>query len=352
MSSGEALSYTILVEARKDRAPAAILDAMAQECQRLGHRVTRWRGPLSGRMPYGRWIPHCDIAILYNGAHRSYRPALARLHGRGTATVFTELGWHPQGGNYQVDYAGVNALASWAADRIEADGITPLPVRPQGDLLLLLQLNDDTQITERSPWFANMEAFVRFMCRHSRLPVRVRPHPLDRANAALRRVVEQNHGRWDTATSLAESLQRSRAVACINSSAAVEAMAQQIPVLCYGESIYRHEGAVYCLDSRGEATEAATTALQGGSCSLFLEKVAAVVERIVQKQWTIDDVPRRLPELLEQVRSQAGAVPLASITSSDRIEQTICWLTDLPARMLYRRRRHTAPGVETNARSS
>jgi hypothetical protein len=328
---------TILVEARKDRAPAAMLDAMADECQRLGHRVVRWRGPLSGRMPYGRWLPPCEIAVLFNGAHRSYRPAVARLRARGTATIFVELGWYPQAGHYQVDPLGVNAAASWATEPLACEGKTPVAVRAAGDLLLLLQLNDDTQITERSPWFANMEVLVSFICQHSRLPVRVRPHPLDRQKLALRRLVEMSGGIWDAAETLAHSLASAKVVACINSSAAVEAMAQGLPVLCYGEAIYRHEGGVYCLDNCAEKTEQTTGQLQRGECSLHAEKMAAIVDRILQRQWTLDDVPRRLSHLFESLPTFERP-STALLHSSDRIEQTICWLADLPARLLYRKR--------------
>src|SRR5687768_14613354 len=94
---------TVLVEVRKDPIGAAMLDAMANCCAAQGHRVIRWRGPLSGRMPYGRWPAVCDLAILYNGAHRAYRPVLARLRARGAATLMVELGWLPQSGHYQVD---------------------------------------------------------------------------------------------------------------------------------------------------------------------------------------------------------------------------------------------------------
>src|SRR5215218_2558112 len=130
---------TILVEVRKDPVCAAMLDAMAETCSGLGHRVVRWRGPLSGRMPYGRSLPVCDLAILFNGAHRSYRPVIARLQAWGVATLMVELGWHPQANRYQVDPRGVNASASWAREPLAVEGSTPLQIRPHGDLLLLMQ---------------------------------------------------------------------------------------------------------------------------------------------------------------------------------------------------------------------
>jgi hypothetical protein len=327
----------ILVEARKDPIPAAMLDSLAEECERLGHHVVRWRGPLSGRLPYPRWLGTCDAAILFNGAHRSYRPALARLRAQGAATIFVELGWHPQAGHYQVDPKGVNAAASWVEEPLEYEGRTPLAIRPEGDLLVLLQLDDDTQVTERSPWFPNMESLVRFLGQHSRLPVRVRPHPLDRHARRLRNLVARSNAVWDEPTTLEESLSAAKAVACINSSAAVEAMAAGLPVLCYGEAVYRQANVVYCLDADGESTVEATTEIASGICSLVKEAVGAMIARIAENQWTIHQIPERLEPLLNEVLAAAQS-PARNVTSSERIEQTISWITDLPAKILYRRR--------------
>jgi hypothetical protein len=328
---------TILVEVRKDPVATAILEPMADTCRAMGHEVLRWRGPLSGRMPYGRWLPVCDLAILFNGAHRSYRPALARLRAWGAAMLMVELGWFPQAGHYQVDRAGVNSAASWAHDNLEVEGHTRLAVRNTGDLLLLLQLNDDTQITERSAWFSGMDQLVRFVCRHSALPVRVRSHPKAGDRMQLRQMVAECGASWDDATTLSESLDRCRAVACVNSSAAVEAMAHRLPVLCYGDAVYRHDGAVYCLTDDGVQTRAATDELLGGTSSLYLEKMAAVVDRIVSKQWTAADVPKRLPDLVDSLLAETPSVR-PTLNSNDRVEQTIHWIADLPAKVLYRSR--------------
>lgn len=328
---------TILVEVRKDPACSPMLDAMAATCHDMGHGVVRWRGPLSGRMPYGRALPVCDLAILFNGAHRRYRPALARLQAWGTSTLMVELGWHPQAGHYQVDPQGVNASATWANTPLDVDGSTSLPVRDAGDLLVLTQLDDDTQITNHSPYFRSMEEFVRFACLASALPVRVRAHPKTPNMRRLREVVRECGAGWDSSPSLAAALQACRAAACINSSAAVAALECSLPVLCYGNAIYRHPGAVYCLDSDAEKTRTATAEIQQGRTSLQQEKVAAVVDRIIAKQWTIADVPQRLPGIVSELLASTPRID-PKLTSSDRVERTISWFADLPAKLLYRRR--------------
>ena len=279
----------------------------------------------------------CDLAILYNGAHRAYRPVLARLRARGAATLMVELGWLPQTGHYQVDPQGVNASASWANEPLEVEGNTPLPLRRTSDLLLLMQLDCDTQITEHSSHFASMEGLIRFVSASSELPVRVRPHPKSNQNVQLRGIAEACGAKWDSSESLAESFASARAVACINSSAGMEAMAAGLPVLCYGKAMYRHAGAVYCLGGDPHETRSVTAELARGECSLVEEKVKALVRRVVEKQWTIAQVPQRLPELVEGLLARTPSIS-PHLTSNDRVERTIYWFADLPAKLLYRRR--------------
>src|SRR5262245_30211907 len=180
---------TILVEARRDPAPAEALDQIAATCRRLGHEVFRWRGPRSGRVPHWRWPFPCDLAILWNGSHPGYARALNIFRHRGTKLLYVELGWHPQRGTIQIDPQGINARASWARQPLTLPGSTPVAIRQDGDLLVVLQLDRDTQITQLSPWFADMRSFVEFVCRHSALPVRVRAHPRELPDAEFQKRV-------------------------------------------------------------------------------------------------------------------------------------------------------------------
>jgi hypothetical protein len=331
---------TIVVEARKTAECAVMLDALADACAALGHRVVRWRGPLSGRVPYERSLPVCDLAILFNGVDRSYRPAMARLRAWGAATLHVELGWHPQAGHYQVDTRGVNADASWAQLPPATEGKTPVEVRSEGDLLVLLQLDHDTQISQYSPWFASSGHLVRFLSEHSALPLRVRAHPRARNHSELSRLLHAAGACWDTSESLEESLALAKAVACINSSAAVAALDAHLPVLCYGKAVYRHEGVVYRLDASPAATRQSTQSLAAGQCELSIEAQRAMVCRIQENQWTTADVATRLPALLEEIFARTPVVEPRQ-TSSDRVERTLAWFSDLPARWLYRKRRRT-----------
>lgn len=317
---------TVLVEARKDTNVRPALDLIAQTCRSLGHDVFRWRGPLSGRVPYWRHLFDCNLAILFNGAHGKYVPVLDRLKSRGTKLLLVELGWYPQKGTVQVDPVGINARASWANEPLGVIGKTPLNVRRTGDLLVLMQLDSDTQVTELSPWFANMREFVTHLCRHSTLPVRVRAHPLAPPDEALVEEVKSLRGSWDHSTSLADAMRSCKAVACVNSSSGIEALAQELPVLCYGHANYRHAGAVHCLMNGGEETRRATEQLAAGKCGLFRECSAAALQRILSHQWPLAEIPSRLPPLLESALAVASRKP--SLTSP--LSGLVRLIRDLP----------------------
>jgi hypothetical protein len=219
-------------------------------------------------------------------------------------------------------------------------GKTPLPLRGTGDLLLLTQLDDDTQITNHSPHFRTMDEFVRFVCCASALPVRVRAHPKTPNIGKLRETARQCGASWDESRTLTAALQACRAAACVNSSAGVAALESGLPVLCYGNAIYRHSGAAYCLDGNAEKTRAATCEIQQGRTSLVQEKVAAMSDRIISKQWTVADVSSRLPGIVSELLAETPRVE-PKLTSSDRVERTISWFADLPAKLLYRKRLKT-----------
>ena len=158
-----------------------------------------------------------------------------------------------------------------------------------GDLLLLLQLDSDSQIINLSPWFANMAQWVAHMSDHSHLPLRIRRHPLSQPSAEVVRLVEECDLVWDHCTTLADSLVTARAVACILRSS--RTLAHKLPVLCYGESVFRHPGVVDCLSDDGAQTRAITGDLSVGRCDLSEQLIDELVNRVTANQWTIYDVP-------------------------------------------------------------
>jgi hypothetical protein len=299
---------TILVEARKTPEAGAFLDNMAATCRAAGHRVVRWRGPRSGRVPYGRWMWPCDLAILFNGTHERYARYHRQLDHWGAQRIYVELGWYPQQGRFQVDPHGINGAASWAGERLNAVCRTPLAVPTGGDLLVVLQHDHDTQITHMSPWFDSMFAFVQHLAVHSSLPLRLRKHPRHDLDGRLNELARAKGLTWDQSPSLTTAMETCCAVACINSSGAVEALAHRLPVLCFGKAVYRHPEAVLCLTDDGHHLRAITRQLGMGRCDLFVEAVDATVRRIQARQWTVTQIPARLPPLLDSLL--AGRRPL------------------------------------------
>ena len=294
---------TILVEARKTPEAGAFLDNMAACCRELGHGVRRWRGPRSGRVPYGRWMWPCDLAILFNGTHHRYARYQQQLDYWQAPRIYVELGWYPQQGRFQVDSHGINSAASWSGERLTAACKTLLPVPPRGDLLVVLQHDHDTQITHMSPWFGSMFDFVRHLAEHSALPLRLRKHPKHDLDPRLGELARTKSLVWDESPTLSAAMETCRAVACINSSGAVEALAHRLPVLCFGKAVYRHPEAVACLTDDGRQLRTVTQQLAAGRCDLFAEAGEEIVRRIAARQWTVTQIAERLPPLVESLLS-------------------------------------------------
>jgi capsular polysaccharide biosynthesis protein len=322
---------TVLVEARLCPDGGLALDAIAETCREIGHFVYRWRGPYSGRVPYWKSFLHCDLAVIFNGSHEKYDPIVQRLREMGSRLLFVEVGWFPQRDTVQIDPLGINANASWVREPLVASGRTPLPIRPEGDLLLVLQLDGDSQIQRLSPWFSGMEPLVEFVCRHSALPVRVRAHPKSQSNAALKQLVSSLGGAWDTSPSLQAAMQSCRAVACVNSSCGVEALAQQLPLLCYGQATYRHGSAAYCLDNDPAKTREATGELAAGRSRLSLVRLQELYGRIMEHQWPLASIRDKLPPLLRQVLPDPDTRVVPSLPWTRFIQRVIGDIPGVPA---------------------
>ena len=309
----------ILVEARRDTNVKPTLDALAECCTDLGHDVLRWRGPLSGRVPHSRRLRKCDLAIIWNGIHHKYRPFVRRLRDQNIPMLFAELGWFPQKQTFQVDPQGVNAASSWCTDPLAVPAMTAADDAKSdqvygngsGDLLVILQDDGDTNIEQFSPWFQDMFSFVTFLAENSVLPLRVRAHPSHEPDQRLTEWLAANPQNivgapviWDSAETLSQSLDDCSALACVNSSSGIEAMYRGVPVLCYGQAVYRHSGVVNCLTNDAQETQSATTQISSGRVSSSAGAIQLFLRRLEQKQWRNEEIPKRLPKLIEAQLSQ------------------------------------------------
>jgi len=282
----------ILVESRDDPRAGPVLDGLARAAIDLGRTVTRWR--------HGQALPAAPVAqaIAWNGLTPEYEELRAEAS-KGLPVLWAELGWLPHDTTFQLDPQGVNALASWADEPVRVPERGPLEVR-DGDLLVLLQWDEDQQIKRLSPWFESVGAWLRFldMCVRG-LPMVVRAHPAFAPGLDVLQIVERStRMRWDGSATLTEALDGAAAVATINSSAAVQALAAGLPVLCYGRAVYRHWPAVWTMSPHPEFTTAAIHRLRHRTEAADRGAVAAMVERIMGRQWRLDDLPWRLAPLL------------------------------------------------------
>lgn len=304
----------IVVEERQPTQPATpTLEGIAESLQSLGHEVLRWTH-FEGR---GGPLPECDLAFLWNGLHPVYWEAIFFLWRRGQAKlVFLELGWLPQGTTFQLDGGGINALANWAGSLDPKPTGEPVSARP-GDLLVALQSDSDMQLLWKSlsPWFQAANPFLKHLAEHSQLPMRIRPHPTAGCHPSTIKFVEEcDRMTWDAAPTLEESMESAAAVAVINSTCGLRALEIGLPVLCYGSAIYRYPGAVYCMSDNGAETARVTGDLKVhrlhaavprdaqlcGTCELDKGAQRAVIEHILQHQYTLDDLPGCLEPFLGQ----------------------------------------------------
>ena len=199
-----------------------------------------------------------------------------------------------------MDSSGVNAFASWAHDGMQT--LVKEPARqPEGDLLVPLQHDRDTQIrmSYLSPMFYNMVGFLRFLADNVDTPMRVRDHPSHPCCEEARAVVE-GCGRmsWDTSPTLESALDGAAALLTINSSCGVLALTREVPIVSFGRSVWTSvQGASYPMFGVKEPREALRSVIseiKSGRNSLNRIAQAAALGRILGKQWWPEQLPDRL----------------------------------------------------------
>lgn len=252
------------------------LDALADAGRAVGFKVERWDG---GHFPRhaGEWI------VVWNGLHPWYEETLPAARRNGSKILFAEHGWLPQDGQYQLDPVGVNAFSSWAAEPlpdVAGEGV----IAGEGPLLAVCQHDGDSSIVYGSSRFANVAAFLEHLDRTWEGEIVVRAHPRRGPTRATHRLVGQSSKmRWSDRKFFAEDLEACGAMATINSTCGAEAIEAGKAVLCYGQAVYAHEGAVWLGDMTEQPLDSA--------------RQAAVVARLRSRQYT----PERAAEALEQV---------------------------------------------------
>lgn len=151
--------------------------------------------------------------------------SLERVNGSGTIIRYMH-------NNYSFKKYFKRILSKFAKKR---DNIkTPLPE----SVLLLLQLESDSQFLLHSPFNSNQEVidFVDELAKSNSMKVAVKLHPLDEKKYDLSKNSYYIDGR------VPELAAQSEVVFTINSSASIDVLKTTTPLVLMGESIYAHKG--------------------------------------------------------------------------------------------------------------
>lgn len=166
----------------------------------------------------------------------------------------------------------------------------------------MLQINTDTQITQNSKWFKNMQEFVMHIIRATgNRKVVIRKHPAGKYPPALEAAVKKcPRAFWDSSKSTEEAAEKAAAVALINSSAGIKILPMKKLILSFGDSIYRKDGAVVPLNNELEETKKALADLS--KLEVYEERMDEIFNRILSKQWTPDGtLPDKLDKMIKSV---------------------------------------------------
>lgn len=287
----------IYIEQRKDPNCQKFLGPILQaikSCPLIDARP--WRGQCSGWCCVDPIDKDTDAIILWNAKHPFYEPVNEYLRLNKIPKIVVELGWYPQLDTVQIDTSGkgFNTDLDWWKEPLTQKripfGNTEEFSKP---ILALLQWSEDTQIHQRSPHFKSVAQWLQFLGDHSSRPVKVRAHPRHEPTKTERYLVNNHENlSWDEEKNLWFSVENVAGVATINSSAIVEILTKSlyrmnIPILCYGDAVYRAPGAVHCMDNDGERTQEITKYLSTG---LYVDAVQELVNRINGRQKGINDI--------------------------------------------------------------
>lgn len=114
----------------------------------------------------------------------------------------------------------------------------------QGSILLLLQLENDSQFLLHSPFKSNQEVvnLVAGLAKSAKMNLAVKRHPLDEKEYLL------DENSYYVEGKIADLARAAEAVFTINSSASIEVLKTVTPLILMGESIYAYKGVAVALD--------------------------------------------------------------------------------------------------------
>lgn len=201
-----------------------------------------------------------NVILMHNGNHPAVQQIITLLKEKySIPIVFSELGWFPQKQHIYFDSCGTNGKSDIAKKSYsEFTGKTlykpsrrPFSKHIANNVLLVLQLENDTNFFEFNPYFKSNFEFIRYVRQSlpSSIDLYVKIHPLDH-NAHIYDCFKQNSQITFVNDDIQQLLPKMSAVIAINSTVLLEALDFPLNIYKCGNSILDNKELVIDFDNR------------------------------------------------------------------------------------------------------
>jgi len=190
--------------------------------------------------------------FFHNGIHPMYKDVLTRVKKRFPAIpiVYSELGWYPQQDNIYFDEWGTNGMSKIAHESFEEFCDCNFPEDKQeskikgNHVLVITQLENDTNLIVNSKRFKSMENFVSYVVNELEGEnIIIKTHPLDndkerfeKFNSEKVKVLHEGD--------LSLLIENSKAVIGINSTVLLEALKYDTNIYMFGDYLLNNKKVV------------------------------------------------------------------------------------------------------------
>lgn len=253
--------------------------------------------------------PH--ILLTHNGSHPSCKEAMEKIKALNIPIVYSELGWFPQTNHFYFDRWGVNGASSLAAmdyfsltNDHSSDDAETVEIGSK-DILLAVQLDNDTNLKIFSPRFRSSDDFVRHVIEHAPKGYRIllKPHPLDPKASRFEALQGDNVVILSSKQSIDDILPQVGHVVAINSTVHFQALEYPVNIYVGGKSIINDKGVTIDL-MKSDFDKAFTPRLHGS-----FKRRKAIVAALKRRQINTVEVAQR--SLIEEGSIDPAILPLA-----------------------------------------
>ena len=289
-----------------------ILDKIAEAFESLGYEVQRWMSACDDPFPFDEQF---EYAVIWCGQTNWYPPIKKHLKEQGTKVLYCDVDslgdWQKEGNtdyHFILQYSipdtpsgGVGVNVCWREFPLPDNGVEgSVKVGRGKELLVIMQEDISLRLNPSlTPWFTDCVPWVYHLLCSTSVPLLVRKHPKYIVSPLVLQMVEAfPYARWDETPTLEESMNNALAVAAIDSHAGTKAIMAGLPVLCYGQALYRRPGVSYLMDCSINRTAAVTCELKEGRCRLIRERQLAFIQGIRDRTWKVSELPGRLESYL------------------------------------------------------